>query len=59
MKRREKEPAWKSKPELCATCRTCKEVFPLGFNFCPDCGKALTRRRIGLFTPEIPGKDTC
>ena len=44
--RKPKTPAWKRKPELCATCKPCKEVFPLGYNFCPDCGKGLTRRRI-------------
>jgi rRNA maturation endonuclease Nob1 len=37
------EPSWKSKPELCARCPRCKEVFPLGYNYCPECGAALKR----------------
>jgi hypothetical protein len=27
---------WKSKPEVTARCPSCREVFPLGYNFCPD-----------------------
>lgn len=33
--------SWKTKPELTARCPNCKELFPLGYNFCPDCGREL------------------
>jgi len=40
------------KPELCATCRTCKEVFPLGYNFCPDYGRPLSKWRKAAIPKE-------
>ena len=36
-----KKPQWKDRPELCANCPKCKELYPLGYNYCPDCGSDL------------------
>ena len=44
MKKSKEPPAWKRRPSITVVCRACREVYPLGYNCCPDCGRALKKR---------------